>query len=105
MKKVLIASVLVIVSVIVSIGLLLFYIQAMALPAEYTIRYNTNGGTRIDPVVISENDILTPPNEPIKEGYTFISWYEDEDLTIVFDFNEPIDRDYTLYVKWEEQLE
>lgn len=33
-------------------------------------------------------------------GYEFVDWYEDEELTKLFDFTIPINRDYTLYGKY-----
>ena len=40
------------------------------------------------------------PNDPIKEGYVFDGWYADKDLTVPFDFKNPITQDTYVYAKW-----
>ncbi len=44
--------------------------------------------------------VLELPEEPIKEGYTFVGWYLDEDLTIPYS-GEPITADMNFYAKFE----
>lgn len=70
---------------------------------KYTITFNTNGGNNIPPTEIEEGQKLTKPTDPIREGYKFIGWYSDEDLTEEFDFNTPITENITLYAKWEKE--
>lgn len=40
------------------------------------------------------------PEDPVKEGYTFVGWYLDEELTQPYD-GRPITEDTTLYAKFE----
>ena len=40
------------------------------------------------------------PNDPIREGYVFDGWYADKDLTVPFDFKNPITEDTYVYAKW-----
>ncbi len=70
---------------------------------RYTITYDTNGGTPVDPDTgIKHGSKLISPIPPAREGFTFVAWYTDPSLTgLAFDFNTtPIDHDYTLYAKW-----
>ena len=47
---------------------------------------------------IIEGGYIQIPNDPIKEGYTFIGWYHNEKL---FDFNTPVLENIELEAKWE----
>lgn len=74
------------------------------LAETYTVTYNINGGTEVDPVPVMENNNkLNQPDNPTKEGYNFVGWYKDEALTRVWDFaNDTVTSDMTLYAKWSE---
>ena len=66
---------------------------------KYTITYkNDNSIYKTESIL--ENNKLTKPNDPIKDGYSFIGWYV-EGNDVLFDFNEQINESYTLYAKWE----
>ena len=67
---------------------------------ENTVTFDTNGGSTISPIDIVDNNLLTPPSDPTKSDYLFERWYIDEDLTIAFDFTDPIKDDLTLYARW-----
>ncbi len=65
----------------------------------YTITFDTAGGSSIDSIVVKENDMITKPDNPTKEGYTFLGWYiADEE----FNFEDLVKSDLTLVAKWEE---
>lgn len=67
---------------------------------EYSISFDTNGGSAIEPIVGSYNDLVQAPTDPTRTGYTFVGWYADEDLTTLYTFdNLPADN-ITVYAKW-----
>lgn len=85
--------------------------------SEFTVTFNTNGGTSIENVVIEKGNKLNKPADPTKEGgldeglysgkvdiemgtYSFGGWYTDEELKIAYDFNTEVAEDLTLYAKW-----
>ncbi len=68
--------------------------------AQYTVTFNTNGGSAIAAVKIESGKNVTKPNNPTKKGYTFAGWYTDSGLKNTFDFNSKITADITLYAKW-----
>ena len=68
---------------------------------SYTITFETNGGSKIDPKMVDEGIILTKPQDPTKAGYTFAGWYMDANLTKAYDFASAVVGDMTLYAKWE----
>ncbi|MBO4688908.1 MAG: InlB B-repeat-containing protein [Clostridiales bacterium] len=47
-------------------------------------------------------DPIDKPQDPTKEDHEFDGWYDDPDLTIPHDFDEPVEegKSYTLYAKW-----
>lgn len=69
----------------------------------YTVSFNTMGGNFIPHQEVIENEKVTKPSNPIKEGYKFLYWYDKDSFvtTEQFDFNTPINRNITLCAKWE----
>ena len=41
---------------------------------QYSITFDTDGGSTINPITQDYGTAVTPPENPTKEGYTFISW-------------------------------
>ena len=71
-------------------------------PAEYTVTYETNGGSAVKAETVEEGKTVTKPADPTKEGYKFDGWYADKDLKTAFDFTTAINEDTTVYAKWTE---
>ncbi|OPZ89184.1 MAG: hypothetical protein BWY74_02836 [Firmicutes bacterium ADurb.Bin419] len=67
---------------------------------EFVVTFDSNGGTEIEKQKVIYNGKVQIPDEPEKEGYIFENWYQDKDLTEVFDFNTPVTGDLTLYAKY-----
>lgn len=68
--------------------------------AEFTVTFNTNGGSTIEPVAAAKGSKIQRPLPPTKDGFAFDNWYTDNELTHVYDFNTPINGNITLYAKW-----
>jgi len=72
---------------------------------EYTITFNTDGGTAIDPVKAAYgSDVNAPAAVTTKEGYTFNGWAETQgetskDKAVTFPVTMPLDGD-TYYAIW-----
>ena len=71
----------------------------------YTVTFEADGGTAVDPVVVSASGeaVLTAPAAPEKGGFTFGGWYKDAACTEAYDFTAPVTADMTLYAKWVEE--
>ena len=70
---------------------------------QYTVTFESNGGTIIPAQLISENEKASIPEEPTKEGYFFDAWYQEEAFENKWDFETNIiTQDTTLYAKWDE---
>lgn len=68
---------------------------------EYTVTFNSNGGSAVVSQTIEENGLVEEPNDPTNEGFTFVFWYLDSDSE-AYDFTTPVTSDITLTAKWEE---
>lgn len=67
----------------------------------YTVTFNSNGGSNVNSQTIKENQIVSKPNNPIRNGYTFLGWYYNNNK---FDFNTKINQDMTIVAQWKEIL-
>ncbi|RKN82014.1 InlB B-repeat-containing protein [Paenibacillus ginsengarvi] len=67
---------------------------------NYTVTYNSNGGTGVLSQSVGYNAIPAKPADPTKSGYTFQGWYKDTGLTQAYSFNTGITSNMTLYAKW-----
>ena len=43
-------------------------------PIEYTITFNTDGGSQIDAITLPRGSQIVAPNNPTKAGYSFAGW-------------------------------
>lgn len=84
----------------------IYYIEIKSFEEEiqrYTVNFNSNGGNSISPQEVEEGGKAVKPSNPTINGYSFIGWYKNSNLTQAFDFNTPIDGNITLYAKWEKE--
>ena len=73
------------------------------IPVQYTVTFESNGGTMVPAQYISENETAAVPEEPAKENYFFDAWYQDAAFENEWDFETDfITQDVTLYAKWDE---
>ena len=66
---------------------------------EYTITFDTDGGTAVDPITQDYNTAVTAPAEPTKTGYTFAGWIDENKNPVTFPVNMPVDG-MELTAKW-----
>lgn len=63
----------------------------------YLITFDSNGGSVVSSVKVKKGDKIPEPEEPTREGYTFIGWeYED----VLYDFSKPVTKKMTLKAYW-----
>ncbi|MDE7161282.1 MAG: InlB B-repeat-containing protein, partial [Anaeroplasmataceae bacterium] len=66
-----------------------------------TVSFDTGAGSQIpDQVLDAANPQLVYPAIPTQTGYIFAGWYENAACTRLYDFNQALDQDKTLYAKW-----
>lgn len=69
----------------------------------YTITYMTNGGSEIDQQTVAAGSIITDtPSTTTREGYEFIGWYYDENLTEEVVFPYKVMGNSIFYAKWKQ---
>ena len=56
-------------------------------------------------VEVADGKTVARPADPVCEGWTFLGWYTDTQLTQEFDFSTPVTADMTLYAKWQQNAE
>lgn len=71
----------------------------------HSVTFVSNGGSAVDTQYIKAGVCAMRPVDPVREGYRLIAWYSDEALTHVYDFDEPVTANITLYASWEELVQ
>jgi len=68
---------------------------------EFTVTFNSSGGSEISPITVQSGGKITKPENPIRNGYTFDAWYRNVSLTNVWNFDtNVVTANITLYAKW-----
>ncbi len=70
---------------------------------SYSVKFNSNGGNEIEGQILGRREKAVKPENPEREGFVFKGWYEDSELTNLWDFEEEVDGDMTLYASWEKE--
>ncbi len=71
---------------------------------QYTITFQTNGGTVISPITGDYGSSFSIPNNPSKLGHTFVGWYTNFALTNQINFVNTLtipSNNVTYYSKWQ----
>lgn len=66
----------------------------------YTVMFESNGGTSINPKTVYSGDRVSEPDAPVKIGNTFAGWYSDSDFYTKYNFRNVVGDNITLYAKW-----
>lgn len=69
-------------------------------PTEYTVYFNTDGGTSIQSQILKPGTKAEKPADPERSPCAFGGWYTDSAGTKAFDFDTAINSDTTIYAKW-----
>lgn len=64
----------------------------------YIVSFDTMGGSSVEKQTVASNSNIERPQNPTKEGYTFIGW---EKNYATFNFNQKIKSDLVLVAKWQ----
>lgn len=73
------------------------------LTTDCTVKFETNGGTPIEPVTAIYGEKLARPEDPVREGKRLVGWFKDIHLSEEWDFDtDTVTGSMTLYAKWED---
>lgn len=80
-------------------------IDELAVEKEYTITFDSNGGSAVQPIKANAGAAITAPAAPTRDGFVFAGWYESADGGVTlsdaeFRFAYMPARVFTLYAKW-----
>ncbi len=75
---------------------------------QYTVTFDSQGGTAVDPIILFPTLDVEEPEEPTKAGFTFMGWFDNVTMSpsslVSFPYEMP-DGDVTLYAKWVSDFE
>ncbi len=64
----------------------------------FAVRFDTDGGSEIEPTMVEHSHTVRPPSDPEKSGHTFTGWYLGGEK---YNFDTPITAPLTLTAEWE----
>ena len=71
-----------------------------------TVTFDSAGGSEVAPQSVPQGQPAQRPADPIKDGYTFIGWYDKADLEYSnmpeWNFSYPVTKDLELVAQWME---
>lgn len=79
------------------ITLCALFITACSCTKQFTVTFDSNGGTKVESQTVVKGDKVSRPSNPTKEGYSFEAWMLDGE---VYDFDSEVNKDITLKAKW-----
>lgn len=69
----------------------------------YTVSFDSQGGSLVEKQEVKKNDLIMEPDEPIRDGYDFMGWFNliDESSKKKWDFDlDRVNSNLTLYAGW-----
>ena len=69
----------------------------------YTVKFETNGGSKVANITAARNTAAKEPEAPTKDGYDFAGWYTDSALKTKYDWSAKVTKNITLYAAWTEK--
>ena len=66
--------------------------------AAYTVTFDCRPGSFTQSV--KDGEALPRPEDPVREGHTFLGWFTEADGDTAYDFTLPVHRSFTLFAKW-----
>ena len=68
---------------------------------EYTVTFDSNGGSKIDPITVYKNTRLAPIEPPVRDDYIFTGWTNAGKEWEFGESGDAVKSDMTLYANWE----
>lgn len=69
-------------------------------PVEYTVTFDSRGGSNVAAQAVAYGADATLPAPPVLAGHTFLGWYTEPSGGSRWSFTTPITADLTLYAQW-----
>lgn len=68
---------------------------------KYSVKFDSNGGTSVKTQTVIKNGVAKKPGDPVRAGYTFVGWYNDN---VLYNFSSKVIKNITLTAKWEKAI-
>jgi uncharacterized repeat protein (TIGR02543 family) len=79
-----------------------FMLSCSSEPKIHQVTFDSNGGSAVQSVNVTDGARIEKPNDPAKPGFSFKGWYRQNDYQHEWNFStDPVTADLTLYAKWE----
>ena len=78
------------------------WLENSVVPTNYTVTFESNGGSAVASQTVANGSKATKPSDPTRDGFTFGGWYQDATLSVAFDFDTTITTNVKVYAKWTE---
>lgn len=82
-----------------------YYAHVSAIKQKYTVIFNSNGGSAVDPQSVEYGGKATIPESPVYEGHKFMGWCLSPDGSEVVDFEKVITSNVEYYAVWNEVID
>ena len=75
-------------------------LYAKFVPPTKQVTLVFKNGNKDQVIMLDKGSSLSEVSVPVRDGYTFLGWFETEEGGREFDINQPINDDITLYAHW-----
>jgi len=78
------------------------YAKWNTVPAnQYVVNFETYGGSTVAPQTVTNNNKVIRPNDPVREGYSFVGWYKESSYINSWRFeSDLVTSTTTLHARW-----
>ena len=90
--------------ILIGIALLIACTVFLVSHGGFTVSFDTDGGSYVEPQTRMHGELVTAPEEPVKEGYAFTGWYLDRECTAPWNLEtDTVTDSFTLFAGWREK--
>lgn len=66
----------------------------------FTVTFDSNGGSAVEEQQVEAGEVAKEPNAPTRDEYVFTGWYTDNACTTLYNFDQGVQSNLTLYAGW-----
>lgn len=81
-----------------------YYAQISKVKNQYTITFESNGGSSVAPITKDYGTEIAEPAKPTKNDYKFVRWTTDSEGTKAFSWPHTLVDNVKLYAQWNEKV-
>lgn len=82
-----------------------YYAKVSAVKQQYTVTFNSMGGSTVQSQTVEYGAKITPPENPTYEGHKFMAWSTSDTEVVSVDFNLPITGNVEYFAVWNETID